>query len=872
MCPYSSTAGLETGQHMTKESLIESPLDGLSATQVRERLDRDGPNELPRQKKRSPWRIALEVLREPMLALLLAAGLTYLLLGDTGEALILLLFACFSILLTVVQEARTENVLEALRDLSAPRALVMRDGGTVRVPGREVVQGDILVLDEGDRIAADALVLRTQGLECDESLLTGESVPVRKRSAFQEDAVAHEPGGDDLPYVFGGAIVTRGGGLARVTATGPRSRIGEIGRSLSSVETEAPRLQHEMRRIVRICATGGIAVAALVVLLYGLVRGGWLDAWLAGIAIGMSLLPEEFPVVLAIFMAMGAWRIAQVGVLTRRASAIESMGAATVLCTDKTGTLTQNRMVAAGLWMASGETADLGAGMASDRFDELLRYGAMASAPIPVDPMEVAFHEAAVSAACQDVRGWTLIHTNTLRPDLLAMTNIWESPGEETTFVAAAKGAPEAIGRLCRLDKEGQARLEAAATAMAVRGMRVLGVAAGRVPREVAAKDHLEHDFELLGLVGLKDPLRPGVKEAIAQCRTAGIRVIMITGDYAATAQAIGAEAGLDAGETLTGPTISTLSDEELSERIKTVSICARTMPDQKLRIVSALKAAGDIVAMTGDGVNDAPALRAAHIGVAMGKRGTDVAREASSIVLVEDDFGAIVSAIRLGRRIYDNIRKAIGFIFAVHVPIAGLALLPLLLGTPILLGPIQIALLEMIIDPVCALVFEAEQEEENLMQRPPRAPQERLFNLPLVASSVFQGGLALAVLGAILVASGRISLPVEELRTFMFFALVASVIALVLAHRSFSAHISQAVVRHNVAFRFVLGFILAGTVLIFGVEPLQQRLGFAPLGWVEVGLIILTGVALLGAFELIKAVGAHLAPLIRPVGSRRLS
>ena len=859
----------KTGQHMATETLNESALDGLSATQVRERLDRDGPNELPRQKKRSPWRIALEVLREPMLALLLAAGITYLLLGDKGEALILLLFACFSILLTVVQEARTENVLEALQDLSAPRALVVRDGGTVRVPGREVVVDDILVLDEGDRIAADALVLRTQGLECDESLLTGESVPVRKRSALQEDAAACEPGGDDLPYVFGGAIVTRGGGLARVMATGPRSRIGEIGRSLSGVETEAPRLQQEMGRIVRICAIGGFAVAALVFLLYGLMRGGWLDALLAGIAIGMSMLPEEFPVVLAIFMAMGAWRIAQVGVLTRKASAIESMGAATVLCTDKTGTLTQNRMVVAGLWLASGETADLGAGMASDRFDELLRSGAMASAPVPVDPMEVAFHEAATAAACQDVRGWALVHTNVLRPDLLAMSNIWESPGKEMMLVAAAKGAPEAIGRLCRLDKEGEARLDAAATAMAERGMRVLGVATGRVPREAAAKDHLEHSFELLGLVGLRDPLRPGVKEAITQCQTAGIRVIMITGDYAATAQAIGGEAGLDAGETLTGPIISTLSDEELLERIKTVSICARTMPDQKLRIVSALKAGGDIVAMTGDGVNDAPALRAAHIGVAMGKRGTDVAREASSIVLVEDDFGAIVSAIRLGRRIYDNIRKATGFIFAVHVPIAGLALLPLLLGMPILLGPIQIALLEMIIDPVCALVFEAEAEEENLMQRPPRAPQERLFNLPLVVSSVFQGGLALAVLGAILIASGRTSLPVEELRTFIFFALVASVIALILAHRSFSARISKAVVRHNVAFRYVLGFILAGTILIFGVEPLQQRLGFAPLGWVEAGLIILTGVALLGAFELVKAVGARLAPLIRPAGSR---
>lgn len=833
-------------------------LNGLSATQVRERLNRDGPNELPRQSRRPAWRIALEVLREPMLALLLAAGATYLLLGDTGEALILIFFAGFSITVTIVQEARTEKVLDSLRDLAAPRALVVRDGQTLRIAGREVVQDDVLVLDEGDRIAADALLLEVRGLECDESLLTGESVPVRKRTAGRDDAPEAEPGGDDTPHVFGGAIVTRGGGLARVTATGARSRIGAIGRSLASVEIEAPRLQKEMGRIVRLCAFGGIGIALLVIGLYGAVRGGWLEALLAGIAIGMSLLPEEFPVVLAIFLAMGAWRIAQVGVLTRRASAIETMGSATVLCTDKTGTLTQNRMVAAGAWLPSGDMADIAGGEAEERFHELLRHAALASAPVPVDPMEVAFQEAAIAAACQRARGWTLLGTNGLRPDLLAVSNVWQPAEDGSSLLVAAKGAPEAIARLCRLDGENQERLEAAATGMATRGMRVLGVAVARISAGEAARDHLEHDFDLLGLVGLRDPLRPGVREAIAQCRDAGIRVIMITGDYAATAQAIGAEAGLAPGEVLTGAMVGALSDEELARRIEGVSICARTLPNQKLRIVSALKASGEVVAMTGDGVNDAPALRASHIGVAMGRRGTDVAREAASIVLVEDDFGAIVAAIRLGRRIYDNIRKAIGFIFAVHVPIAGLALLPLLLGTPLLLGPIQIALLEMIIDPVCALVFEAEQDEDSIMQRPPRAPQERLFSLSLVVRSILEGGLGLLVLGAILWVSGGMALPAAELRTFMFFSLVATVLALVLANRSLSTDISQALFRHNVAFRYVLLFIGIAVLLIFGVEPIQQRLGFAPLQWLEVGLIVATGVVLLGAFEILKGLSSR--------------
>jgi Ca2+-transporting ATPase len=829
----------------------------LSHEEASERLERDGPNELPREKKRRPFQIALEVLREPMLALLLVAGTVYLLLGEPSEAIILLLFAGFSIIVTIVQESRTENVLESLRDLSAPRALVVRGGSPVRIAGRDVVQGDVLVLEQGDRIAADALLFDARGFESDESLLTGESVPVRKRAAGGDDHEEAEPGGDDKPQIYAGAIVTRGSGLALVTATGARSQIGQIGRSLATLETEAPRLKKETNRIVRIAAFGGLAISVLVFLLYGLVRGGWLDALLAGIAIGMSLLPEEFPVVLTVFLAMGAWRIAQVGVLTRRASAIETMGATTVLCTDKTGTLTQNRMIVSALWLPDGACADMSEGRAEPRFHDLLRHGALASAPVPVDPMEVAFHEAAAGAGGGEASDWSLVHTNGLNPDLLAMSNIWQTPDQNAKLVVSAKGAPEAIASLCRLDSAAQQKLEEAVNAMASRGMRVLGVASASTTLERATDDHREHDFDLLGLIGLSDPLRPGVKEAVAQCRTAGIRVIMITGDYAATAKAIAAEAGLVDGEILTGAMVAALSDDELAARMGAVSVCARTMPDQKLRIVSALKASGEVVAMTGDGVNDAPALKAAHIGVAMGRRGTDVAREAASIVLVEDDFGAIVSAIRLGRRIYDNIRKAVGFIFAVHVPIAGLALLPLLLGMPVLLGPIQIALLEMIIDPVCALVFEAEREERRLMERPPRHPDQRLFNLTLLWRSVLQGGVAFLWLAALLlIADSQMELTPEALRTFIFFALVATVLALAVAHRSFSTRISHALLRHNVTFRYVLVFILGTASLILTIEPLRRWLGFAALGPIELGIAVGSGLLLLLAFEGVKAIG----------------
>ncbi|MBB3982508.1 Ca2+-transporting ATPase [Sphingobium fontiphilum] len=826
---------------------------GLSASQARERLERDGPNELARGDRRTPLRIAMEVVEEPMLAMLLAAGGVYLLLGDRTEALMLILFAGLSVAISIVQEARTENVLEALRDLSAPRALVIRDGETIRIAGREVVAGDIILLEQGDRVAADALLIEARNMEADESLLTGESVPVGKRAAGPDDSADGEPGGDDLPHIFSGSLVTRGNGVARVTATGHRSRIGRIGLSLAALETETPRLQRETSRIVAICAAGGISVALAVVGLYGLTRGDWLNAVLAGIATAMSLLPEEFPVVLTLFLAMGAWRIAQVGVLTRRTAAIETMGAATVLCTDKTGTLTQNRMTVAELWLPGDGHSRASAEAGGASHQTLIETSMLASAPVPVDPMEVAFHDAARAAGVAGADDRALVHSYALSPQLLAMSNVWQS-GDGAPLTVAAKGAPEAIARLCRLEGADRAALDEAATAMAARGMRVLGVASARAGEADLDKAQDGHDFALIGLIGLADPLRAGVADAVAQCRSAGIRVVMITGDYAATARAIASEAGIADGAMMTGAQVEALSDAELAQRVADVTVFARTMPEQKLRIVTALKAAGEVVAMTGDGVNDAPALKAAHIGVAMGRRGTDVAREASAIVLVEDDFGAIVASIRVGRRIYDNIRKALGFIIGVHVPIGGLAILPLLLGMPVLLGPLQIALLEMVIDPVCALVFEAEREEARLMQRPPRDPRQRLFDPTLIARALAQGTMAFAAISALYLGAREYGMAPDTLRTLSFFALVAAILALVLADRSFDTSLRQALTRRNVAFRYVLGLVAAGSVAILTLAPVQRVLRFTSLGAAELALVAATGIVLLIAFELTKA------------------
>jgi P-type Ca2+ transporter type 2C len=802
---------------------------GLSHDEASARLAAEGFNELPRSQRRSALRVVLEVLREPMLALLLGGGVVYLLLGSRAEALTLLAFACLSIGITVVQELRTERVLDALRDLTSPRALVVRDGEHRRIAGREVVRGDVILLAEGDRVPADATLISADALLADESLLTGEAVPVEKDPASRL-ATGGRPGGDGLAQVFSGSLIVRGTAVAEVTAVGARSEIGRIGASLELLETETPHLQRQMRTLVVLFALVGAAVSVLVVVLYGLTRGGWLEGILAGIAVGMSMLPEEFPMVLAVFMAMGAWRISKVRVLTRRASAIESLGAATVLCTDKTGTLTENRMVIARLQTADGQTVAVEATPLPASFHRLVSLGRLASTPEPFDPMEKAFFALAKSkttdSALDPATLGSLMRSYGLTPGLLAMSQVW--PDGAGGWLIAAKGAPEAIADLCRLDGAARQTLKTGVDTMATAGLRVLAVAEATWADVTLPEAQTAFAFRWVGLVGLEDPLRASVPDAVAECLAAGIRVIMITGDHPATAITIAHRAGLKGDRVVSGQQLETLSDTELGEIVRDVTVFARVMPEQKLRIVTALKAAGEVVAMTGDGVNDAPSLKAAHIGVAMGGRGTDVAREAASIVLLDDDFGSIVTTIRLGRRIYDNLRKAMSFILAVHVPIAGLALMPLLFGMPILFGPMHIAFLEMIIDPVCSLVFEAETEERDTMKRRPRPVSEPLFSGPTVLASLVQGGVVLGVVAAIFAAAPGQGLSDEATRAVTFTSLVFSIIALILFNRSSAVSMVAAILRPNPALAIALPLIgvVLGVTLLW--DPARAMFGFA--------------------------------------------
>lgn len=804
---------------------------GLTEAEAAERLAHEGFNDLPASERRSTFGLIAEVVREPMFGLLLAAAALYALIGDLAEAGILSAFATVSISIAIIQRGRSERVLDALKDLSSPRALVIRDGLRRRIAGREVVRGDLLIVTEGDRIPADAVLVDGDGLQVDESLLTGESVAVHKHSAAAAEHIATASEAAESSRLFSGTLIVAGTGRAQVIATGPRSEMGKIGRTLSRIEVEPPRLQVQTRRLVMIFATVGLAMCALTIVLYGILRGDWLKALLGGIALGMSMLPEEFPLVLTVFMVMGAWRLSRSRVLTRRAAAIETLGAATVLCTDKTGTLTLNVMSVVQL-VTPGDrwhvTFGPGRVTESESLSAMLETAALASEREALDPMERAIFTLATSSEIPVRDLGPPTRTFPLQQQRLVVTYVYEDAAGGQ--IAAIKGAPEAVAKLCRMNGKDTALLTDTVDKLAREGVRVLAVARGHLASQRSAESPEDFDPEYLGLVGLADPLRPGVIDAVRECRSAGIRVVMITGDYPETARAIARQAGIDAESVLTGSQLDQLDDVALARQARPTTVYARITPRQKLRIVQALKEDGEVVAMTGDGVNDAPALKAAHIGIAMGGRGTDVAREASSLVLLDDDFGSIVSAVRLGRRIYDNIRKAMSYIVAIHVPIAGLALLPLLIGGPLVLTPVLIAFLELIIDPGCSVVLEAEKEEPDVMARPPRHPRSTPFTRGFVGWSLLQGLLALAVVAGIFFYAMHRSMPPEDVRSLTFFTLVGINIALIFVNRSYRASLWAILFGANRSLMWGLAAVVAVTTLVLAWPTARAFLQLGPL------------------------------------------
>ena len=801
---------------------------GLTTIEALQRLTTVGPNEVPTGGGRTLWQIVLETMREPMFLLLIGAAGLYLFLGDLAEGLFLVGGAAAAIGLVIFQEARSERALAALRELAQPHARVLRDGLETQIPARDLVPDDILLIGEGERLPADGALLAGDVLSVDESALTGESAPVSKQPAADAQALAEEPvpGAETGPFLFGGTLVVRGQGVVRVSRTGAASALGRIGASLAAIGHQPTPLQKSTGRLVGLLGVVALVFCGLVAVAYGLLRDDWIGGALAGITVAIALIPEEFPMVLAVFLALGAWRLASHQVLVRRSAVIETLGGATVLCVDKTGTLTENRMEVARVWTAEGDFDVESGGSPIGAAAVLLRYAALASAVRPVDPMDRAVHAlCSTFAPGEALAGDEPERTWPLRPELLAVIQLWRLPGEAR--LAAAKGAPEAIFRLCRLPPEEVARLQGIIRSYAEKGLRLLGVASARSegdfvdePQNVA--------FEFTGLVGFIDPLRAEVPAALNEARSAGIKVLMITGDHPATALAIARAAGIDTeAGVLVGAELAALSFEALCERLKHVRVCARIIPEQKLRIVEALKADGEVVAMTGDGVNDAPALEAAHIGVAMGKKGTDVAREAADLVLLDDSFASIVGGVRLGRRIFSNLRRALTYITAVHVPIAGLALAPILLGLPPLLYPMHVVLLELVIDPTCSLVFEAEPSEVDAMKRPPRRPDEALFGPAQILAAILQGaGVLVGVFGLYWWALATFPNAEPAARGAAFLALVVGNLVLALTD---SASSGRLFAPHRRTYWIIVAAVAVVLTLVLTAPPIATLFDVAP-------------------------------------------
>ncbi len=705
-------------------------------------------------------------------------------------------------------------------------------------------------------------------------------MPVRKVAAVGRLEMAR-PGGDELPFIFSGTLVVQGQGIAQARAVGAQTEIGKIGHALQKVVPETTPLEREMNRLVKRLFGFALALCVAIVVIYGATTGDWLKGVLAGITLAMAILPNEFPVVVTVFLALGAWRISQRHVLARKASAVETVGSATVLCVDKTGTLTLNQMAVQQLlpYSAAENSAesphpyDLEQHLQSplpESVHELVEFCILASQRDPFDPMEKAFKQLGAQYLAQTEhlhRDWVLLREYPLSPHLLAMSHVWQSV-DGRRYEIAAKGAPEAIADLCHLTPQQQKIMADQVSEMAAHGLRVLGVAKASLldaPSPVLPLHpsinlhHLpdqQHDFpfQFLGLVGLSDPVRPTVAAAIQECHTAGIRVVMITGDYPETAQTIARQVGLtQTGETLTGAELERMSDAELQQHIQNTNIFARAVPEQKLRIVDALKAKGEVVAMTGDGVNDAPALKAAQIGIAMGQRGTDVARESAALVLLDDDFSSIVQAIKLGRRIFDNLRRAMAYLIAIHLPIAGMSLIPVLFKLPLVLLPVHVAFLHLIIDPACSIVLEAEPAEASVMKRPPRNPKEPLFDRKTLGLSILQGSGILAIVLAIFAISLYRGLGELDTPALTFTTLILANLGLILSAGSSSRLSLKILKSSNVALWWVMGgglFFLAVTLY---VPVLRHLFSFSFLHWIDLAICLCGGGMSLLWFELLK-------------------
>ncbi|GBF41724.1 cation transport ATPase [Leptospira ellinghausenii] len=766
-------------------------------------------------------------MTEPMILLLISISIVYLLLGDRGEALLLLGSVIGIVCITFYQEKKTETAISALRSLASPRTNVIRDGQIIRIEGKDVVYGDLLILNEGDRIPADAELLSDRLFSCDESLLTGESIPVNKGMGQS---------------VYCGALVVGGEGVCKVNAVGNHTEIGKIGRKIADETVGKTLLEIEVARLVRNLFLVAAGLCILLALYFGIVKSLWLQGLLSGLTLAIGLMPEELPLVMTIFFALGAYRLSTKNVLVRRSSIIETLGAATVLCSDKTGTITKNKMKVGKITTKGVEENLEHVNEVSDISKTIIQIAYFASKHPSFDPMDIAITDCMNVFHQNGNLSLLSIKDFPLTPEQLTMIRVLK---EENEFSCYAKGSPEAVFELCQLDTENVQYWTNKTNKLAKEGYRVLAVAKSKIPLKNIPEERNGALYEMYGLISFLDPIREIVPSAVKTAYESGIRVIMITGDYPETAKNIAKQIGLKNSDLVyTGKDFSNLEDKEFKKVLKECNVFSRVSPEDKWKLVRFLKSEGEIVAMTGDGVNDAPALRTANIGVAMGKRGTDVAREAADIVLLDDSFSSILESVRIGRQIFDNLKKALGYLIGVHIPIVGITFLPILLNWPVVvLSAIHIVFMEMVIDPTCTIVFEKEDAEFDLMKRKPRVSSEPLLDRELFVTSLIQGAFSLL---SVVSTYWFIHMFLNHdsnnqvVSTASFVTLVFSNLFLILANRSLHESMWSRMRIRNSMINIVFIGTIAVLLLSIYLPGLNSLFRFVPLNFLQFSSAIL--------------------------------
>lgn len=799
---------------------------GLSDQEVQTNRKTFGRNELGEKPQNPMWGILLEIVKEPLFIILLVASAVYFFLGETTEGIIMLVAIALISGISIFQENKSRNAVNALKRLSSPKAKVYRDGSLITLPTEEIVIKDLILVEDGDLIPADGKIIEAHDFSVNESMLTGESLSVSK-DQFSES-----------PMIFHGAMVDTGNCVAEVVAIGRNTALGKIGSSLREIEQTKTPLQTQIKNFVRNMVSFGAIAFLLVWGINYLHSYDVLNSLLAGLTLAMSILPEEIPVAFSTFMALGAYRLYKSQVIARSPYTVETLGTASVICTDKTGTLTENHMELRAVYdFTTDRTQDFT--KEAPIFSHTLDYALWASEILPFDPMEKSIHDFYTSLAEVDERSDAkLLHEYPLGGKPPIMTHIFQMGNGQK--IIAVKGSVEGVIRQCKLVDSDVKKIMAILDSFTSKGYRVLAVGKADSSIEEYPKTQQEFNFEFLGLLAFYDPPKKDIENVLQNFYKAGIKVKMITGDYSQTASAIANQIGLKSmGKVLTGEEVLAFDPTELQQKVKETQIFARMFPEAKLKIVEALKHNGEVVAMTGDGVNDGPALKAAHIGIAMGKRGSEVAKSAAALVLMDDDLGHMVEAVALGRKIYENLKKAIQYIISIHIPIILVVLMPLVLGWEftLIFTPIHVIFLELIMGPTCSIVFENEPIEPHSMNNPPRKMSDTFFSWSELSLSVIQGLMITAAslgLGYYLMASGE---SIESVRTIIFTTLVLSNVFLTLVNRSFYYSLLKTIQYPNKLIPLILGISILLLLVILTVPSIQTVFDFESVSLNQIGM-----------------------------------